>query len=185
MTQFVFGLVLIAFAAVVGFYGTQLAREGWTKIFSPPSAGIGSSATRPYVSFASTQLEVPSDRNKPIQVTFDLKNSGQSEAIGSLRDFTYYFSTQPKQREFAYQHSEPIAFTLAPSEQWRGYFFPSFVLSAEKLEALNAGTARLFVYAKGEYRDAAGNSYQLPFARMYHPSVAGNLVMCPDDIVFK
>lgn len=185
MTQFVLGLVLIAFAAVVGFYGTQLAREGWAKISSPPTAGIGNLATRPYVFFASTQLVIPSDRNKPIQVTFDLKNSGQSEAIGSFKDFTYYFSTHPEQREFAYQHSEPIAFSLAPSEQWRGYFLPSFVLSAEKLEALNAGTARLFVYAKGEYRDAAGRNFQLPFARMYHPSVAGNLAICSDDIVFK
>ena len=85
MTQFVLGLLLIAFAAVVGFYGTQLAREGWAKISSPPAAGIGNLATRPYVFFASTQLVMPSDRNKPIQVTFDLKNSGQSEAVGSCR----------------------------------------------------------------------------------------------------
>ncbi|HET9522827.1 MAG TPA: hypothetical protein VFO90_01265 [Terrimicrobiaceae bacterium] len=55
----------------------------------------------------------------------------------------------------------------------------------ERLEALNAGKARLFVYAKGEYRDVAGKTYQLPFARMYHPAVAGNLAICPDNIVFK
>ena len=36
-------------------------------------------------------------------------------------------------------------------------------------KGLNAGKARLFVYAKGEYRDAAGKTYQLPFARMYRP----------------
>jgi hypothetical protein len=185
MTQLALGLALIAFAAVVAFYGTQLAREGWTKIFSPPTAGISSVATRPYVVFASAQLVVPSDRDKPIHVTFDLKNNGQSEAVGSFKDFTYYFSTQPEQREFSYQQSKPVTFSLAPAEQWRGYFLPSFVLSTEKLEALNSGSARLFVYAKGEYRDVAGNSYQLPFARMYHPTVAGNLAICPDDIVFK
>src|SRR6185295_3572912 len=151
MTQLLSGLTLIAIAAVLGFYGTQLAREGWTRMFSPPPAIIGSIATRPYVIVASTELIMPSDRSKPIQVTFDLKNTGQSDAAGSLRDFTYYFSTQPEQREFAYQHSEPISFSLAPSEQWRGHFLPPFVLSPEKLEALNAGTARLFVYAKGEY----------------------------------
>ena len=185
MTQLVCGLVLIAFAAVMGFYGTQLAREGWSKIFAPPIAGISSTATRPYVVFASAQLVVPSDRDRPIQVTFDLKNNGQSEAVGSFKDFTYYFSTHPEQREFSYQHSEPVTFSLAPAEQWRGYFLPSFVLSAVKIAALNSGTARLFVYAKGEYRDVAGNSHQLPFRRMYHPTVDGNLAICPDDIVFK
>jgi len=35
MWHFLIGLALIAFAAVVGFYGTQLAREGWTKMSSP------------------------------------------------------------------------------------------------------------------------------------------------------
>lgn len=38
MVNFVLGLFLIAFAAVMGFYGTQLARDGWAKIFSVPSA---------------------------------------------------------------------------------------------------------------------------------------------------
>jgi len=148
MPQFFIGLALIAVAAILGFYGTQLAREGWTKMLSPPVGEISSTVTRPYVIFASTQLVVPADGSTPIQVIFDLKNTGQSEAVGSFKDFTYYFSTSPEQREFAYQHSDPIAFSLAPSEQWRGHFLPSFVLSAEKLEALNAGTARLFVYAK-------------------------------------
>ncbi len=31
MTQFFLGLTLIAVAAILGFYGTQLAREGWTR----------------------------------------------------------------------------------------------------------------------------------------------------------
>ncbi len=185
MAHLLFGLFVLAIAAVLGFYGSQLAREGWTEIFSPPTAVVESTATRPYVIFTGTELVVPSDRSKPVQVTFDLKNTGQTQAIGSFSDFTYYFSTQPKQHEFAYQHSDPISFSLAPAEQWRGYFLTSFLLSPEKLEALNAGKARLFVYAKGEYRDATGKSYQIPLARMYHPVVAGNLAICPDNVVFK
>ncbi len=94
MTQLVFGLVLIAAAAVAGFYGTQLAREGWAKIFPPADVGLGNIASRPYVVFASTELRLPSDRNKPVQVVFDLRNNGQSEARGSFKDFTYYFSTR-------------------------------------------------------------------------------------------
>ena len=183
MPQFIFGLLLIAFAAIVAFYGTQLARDGWTKMFSPPS--VEAAAARPYVIVASTELLIPPDHTKPVQVVFDVKNTGQMEALGSIRDFTYYFSTDAAQREFAYQHSEPITFSLAPGEQWRGHFLPSFVLSDEKLGALDAGRARLFVYARGEYRDRAGRVFQFPFARMYHPVVAGKLAICPSDIVFR
>ena len=32
-------------------------------------------------------------------------------------------------------------------------------------------------FSKGEYRDAAGKTYRLPFARMYQPAVAGNLAI--------
>ena len=183
MPQFIFGLLLIAFAAVVGFYGTQVAREGWTKMFSPPRAEAA--AARPYVVVASTELVIPPDHTKPVQVVFDIKNTGQTEAVGSFRDFTYYFSTDGEQREFPYQHSEAITFSLAPGEQWRGHFLPTFVLSDEKLEALEAGRARLFVYARGEYQDPGGRVFPFPFARMYHPVVAGKLAIAPSDIVFR
>ena len=181
VSKLLIGITLIALAAVLAFYGTQLARDGWTKVFASTTAA----ATRPYVVFATTELTLPVDSSKTIQVLFDLKNTGQVEAAGSLRDFTYYFSTNPSQREFAYQSSEAVSFSLSPAEQWRGHFFPPFVLTAEKLAALTSGTARLFVYAKGEYRDPAGKMYGLPFARVYHPSVAGHLAMPPDNVVFK
>ena len=185
MTQLLIGIALIALAAILGFYGTQLARDGWTKVFTSATAKASSVAERPYLIFASTELVLPSDRRQPIQVVFDLKNTGQGEAVGSLREFTYYFSTHAEQREFAYQHSEGSSFSLAPSEQWRGHFLPPFVLTKEKLEALNSGSARLFVYARGEYRDASGKVFSLSFARVYHPSVAGHLSIPPDDVVFK
>src|SRR5207245_10118356 len=115
----------------------------------------------------------------------DVHTTVSTEALGSLTDFTYYFSTDAAQPDSAYQHSEPITFSLAPGEQWRGHFLPSFVLSDEKLGALDAGRARLFVYARGEYRDRAGRVFPFPFARMYHPVVAGKLAICPSDIVFR
>jgi hypothetical protein len=123
MTQFLIGIALIAFAAVLAFYRTQLAREGWTKRFSPSTTVIESAATRPYVIIANTELVVPTDRSKPVQVTFDLKNTGQTEAVGSFRDFTYYFSTQPEQREFAYQRSEPISFRWLRLSSGMAIFF--------------------------------------------------------------
>ena len=185
MSQLLLGFTLIAIAAVLGWYGAQVARDAWSKLSSPPTSKIETTATRPYVILTSTELVMPSDAAKPIQALFDLKNTGQTNAVGSFTDFTYYFSTQPEQHEFSFQHCEPVPFSLAPSEQWRGYFSPPFVLSPEKLEALNAGKARLFFYAKGEYRDDDGKTYQFPFARMYHPAVKGHLAVCPDNIIFK
>ena len=41
-----------------------------------------------------------------------------------------------------------------------------FRLTPEKLAALKAGTARLFFFARGEYRDEAGKTYSLPFAEL-------------------
>jgi len=185
MAQLISGIVIIAIAAVLGFYGTQLARDGWTKVFSAKPVEEISAVTQPYVVVATTALVIPPDATKPIQVLFDLKNTGQTGATGQFKDFTYYFSTKPEQREFEHQESEAVSFALAPTGQWRGHFLPAFVLSPEKLNALNSGAARLFVYAKGEYRDSNGKSYSLPFARMYHPSVAGHLAMPPDNVTFK
>jgi hypothetical protein len=47
MSQLVIGVILIAIAAIVGFYGTQLAREGWTKRFSQTPAPLESAAPTP------------------------------------------------------------------------------------------------------------------------------------------
>ena len=185
MQQLVTGISLIAIAAVLAFYGTQLARDGWAKLSSPPTTAIETAATRPYVIVANTELVTPAEPTKPVQIRFALKNTGQTHATGSFTDFTYYFSTQPDQREFAYQSSDAVSFSLAPSEQWSGYFLPSFVLSPEKLQALNEGKARLFFYARGEYRDANGKTYKLPFAQMYHSEVAGRLAVCPTNVVFR
>jgi hypothetical protein len=145
----------------------------------------GSASPRPYVVFGSSELVFPSGDAKPLQVVFYLKNTGQAGAVGTIRDFTYYFSIRPEQKEFAYQTSEPTSFSLAPSEQWRAHFLPTFVLTPEKRTALESGRARLFVYARGEYRDESGRVYQLLFARMYHPLVAGNLAIPPDNVTFR
>lgn len=47
MTQFIIGLILIAFAAILAFYGQQLARDGLSKMSSDPSAVIENAATAP------------------------------------------------------------------------------------------------------------------------------------------
>jgi hypothetical protein len=48
MTQLIAGISLIALAAVLGFYGQQLARDGWTRVFAPtlPTADSRAAATK-------------------------------------------------------------------------------------------------------------------------------------------
>lgn len=43
MGQLISGGILIAFAALLAFYGQQLAREGWGKVFPSPSAIVDTS----------------------------------------------------------------------------------------------------------------------------------------------
>ncbi len=184
MTQLIAGLALIALAAILGFYGAQLARTGLTEI-SGESTQVADATSRPYVFVQNARLEIPHEPSVPVRVSFDLRNTGTMAVSGFFKDFTYYFSTDPEQRAFLYGDAAESMFSLAPSELQGAYFFPSFVMSSEKLAALNAGAARLFFYAKGQYEDDQGNTYDLPFAQMYHPAVNGNLVICPDDISFK
>jgi hypothetical protein len=58
-------------------------------------------------------------------------------------------------------------------------------LTPDKLDALKSGKARLFFYARAEYRDATGKVYPLPFAEMYDPMFPGNLIAPPKNIVFE
>jgi hypothetical protein len=46
MTQLLVGICLIAIAAALGFYGTQVARDGWAKVFPPPATAVSRAATR-------------------------------------------------------------------------------------------------------------------------------------------
>ena len=179
--QLVIGILIIAAAAAIGFYGTQVAREGWAQVHPPkPSA-----TARPYVIFAASRLHLPTDAADPVRVNYEIKNTGQVQGEGVLKDFTYTLSVDPKQREFAYQHAEPMRFKLAPGESLEGHFTPTFTMTPEKLQALNHGTARLFFFMRGEYRDDAGTVYPLSFAAIYNPTISGLLAIPPDDVTVK
>lgn len=162
------------------FFGQQIGRQGWAQMYPQTSE-----AARPYVIFATSQLLV-SDDAQPVRVVFEIKNSGQSQAEGSLKDLTYFFSVNPEQLEFAYRKAAPMKFSLAPGEVLQSYFSPNFVLTREKLQALTTGAARLFFYARGEYRNGNGTTtYPLTFARIYNPTIPSLLAMPPDNVIFK
>ena len=58
-------------------------------------------------------------------------------------------------------------------------------LTPEKINAIEDGRARLFFFARGEYKDSLGRVYPWPFCRMYDKDMPGNLIMCPDQMTIK
>ena len=185
MTLILYGCLMLALAALLAFYGTQVAREGWNSLQAKSEPKPETPAGRPYVIFETNGLQIPTELDKPVTVRFTVKNTGQSEVAGFLKDFTYLFSVNPEQKEFKFGEAGTQSFSLAPSEIWNGFFFTGFIMKPEKLAALNSGSARLFFFARGEYKNATGKAYPLTFARMYHPAMPGNLAICPDDVTFK
>lgn len=140
---------------------------------------------RPYVFFKMARLLKPlSISEKPV-VEFILSNSGQMEATGSIKDVTYLFDIYPPEESFKYQNSEPVSFSLSPTEEWNGQLRFSYSLTDEKLAAITDGRAKLYFFAKGVYKDSLGRVYPLPFCRMYDRDMPGNLIICSDKTVFK
>jgi len=140
---------------------------------------------RPYVFFKMTKLLNPLAVGEKPTVEFILANSGKREAIGFIRDITYFFDIDPLEESYEYQNSEPLSFSLAPTEEWNGQMRLSFVLSKQKINAIEDGRARLFFFARGEYKDSLGRVYPLPFCRTYDKDMSSNLIMCPDQMTIK
>ena len=141
---------------------------------------------RPYVFFKMTKLVMPLAAGEKPTVEFILANSGQMEAIGFIRDITYFFDIDPVEERYEYQNTEPISFSLAPTAEWNGQLRRfSFVLTKEKIKAIKDGRARLFFFAHGEYKDSLGRVYPLPFCRMYDKDMPSNLIICPDQMTIK
>lgn len=142
---------------------------------------------RPRILFVEDRLIPPSNENEPVRIAFGLMNRGDADGTATIKDRTYYFSTDPSQKRFKYQTSSPEVIRVAaiPNAIWRGEMRFDFRFTAEKLAALKSGAARLFFFARGGYSDEAGNTYPLPFAEMYDSQFPGNLVACPSDIVFE
>ena len=140
---------------------------------------------RPYVFFKMTKLLKPLAVGEKPTVEFILANSGQMEAIGFIRDISYFFDVDPVEQSFEYQNNEPVSFSLAPTAEWNGQLRLSFVLTKEKIKVIADGGARLFFFARGEYKDSLGRVYALPFCRMYDKGMLGNLIMCPDQMAIR
>ncbi len=139
------------------------------------------------VLFVETRLILPTAESDLVRISFGLMNVGDIDAVVTIRDHTYFFSTDPQQTVFAYisAPAEEMLIRAIPNAIWHAEMRFDFRLSREKLEILGSGKARLFFYARGEYRDTTGQSYPLPFAEMYDAILPGNLIAPPKAIIFE
>jgi hypothetical protein len=114
-------------------------------------------------------------------------NTGNGDAVVTIWDRTYFFSTHPEQAEFPFKSSPPeeVQVPAITNAVVRGEMRYAFEMTAEKLDALNTGKARLFFFARGQYTDESDATHELPFSAMYDATFAGNLVAVPKGIVFK
>ena len=144
-------------------------------------------ARRPRVLFVENRLILPTKESDPVRVAFGLMNTGNTDAVVRIWDRTYFFAVDPTDSTFAYQPAPPeeISISAIPNAIWRGELRFDFRLTKGKLVALNSGRARLFFYARAEYRDAVGTTYPLSLAEMYDATFPGNLIAPPKGIVFK
>lgn len=137
---------------------------------------------RPYVFFKLTMLKKPLTVGEKTVIQFVLGNSGQAEAHVKFWDNTYYFNVRPFKNSFEYIPYPTSSYTLVPNAEVNGELRYDFVVTKEKLEALQNDAARLYFFTRGEYQGEDGTVYPLPFCRMYDKDFIGNLIVCPDDI---
>ena len=139
------------------------------------------------VLFVESRLLLPPQGSGPVAISFGLMNTGNADAVVKIWDRTYFFSVHPEQTVFPYQSSPPekVHVPAIPNAIVRGELRYRFEITPEKLDALKAGKARLFFFARGQYSDGSGKAHPLPLSGMYDATFAGNLVAVPTGIVFK
>ena len=171
----------VVFAVIGGFAWYQ------DRLWKRDQTAATLSAKRPRILFVENRLILPDKGDGPLRLAFGLMNTGDADAVFKIWDRTYFFSVDPAKTTFEYQPAPPEEMPVAAIQNavWRGELRFDFQLTKEKLDALRDGKARLFFYARGEYRDPGGKTYPLPLAEMYDALIPGNLVAPPKGIVFR
>lgn len=165
---------LIIFTVTAGFLTWQ------KRIWERPPVAAPQPDKRAYVFIKYSWLEkLTEGENAVIQLVF--QNNGQSEAQIRIWNNTYRFVAEPPfDKGLRFLPSETLNFSLAPNAEVRGRLISTFIPTEGHIEDLINGKARLYFFARGEYKDETGRAYPLPFCRMWNKSVDGNLVFCPD-----
>jgi hypothetical protein len=141
---------------------------------------------RAYVVIRNSTLEPLSPGKGPI-LTFVIENTGPVAVTGYFRDATCKFSDFVHERFLTYASNNDCGtFRLAPRAtntiQWP---FVALILDDYKIKLLNENTASLYLFARGEYSDEAGNKRFFTYCRQYSTIFPNHLVFCNEDITFR
>jgi hypothetical protein len=141
---------------------------------------------RPQVFFKHSLFLGPLGNSENMAVDLLLSNSGTTGAKGGFKNISFRFEPAPYSSELRYfAEGAKGTFTLAPSQETHIRIGSKLPVTPEMIAALSSEPprARLYIYAKGWYSDLEGlNTYDLSFCRIYHPSMPGNLIYCPEDV---
>jgi hypothetical protein len=171
--------------------GVTLLLGGWSISSSPRNLDARGPAAPPAKSarvvFVDNRLVLPPNGSGPVTISFGLMNTGNADAVVTIWDRTYFFSTHSEQTEFPFvsSPSEEVQVPAIANAVVRGEMRYEFAMTAEKLDALNAGKARLLFYARGQYTDESNTVHGLPFSAVYDATFPGNLIAVPKGIVFQ
>lgn len=138
----------------------------------------------PKVFIKSSKLYQPLGTSDRIEVEVWLYNSGEVTAIGTFSNISFRFDPSKPPIRLQYQiGAASINFDLAPKQDTYLRLASTLSMDEQMIKALNEGGARLYIFAKGSYSDEKGeHNYPLSFCRMYHPTMPGNLIHCPEDV---
>ncbi|HWX16514.1 MAG TPA: hypothetical protein VNY07_08005 [Chthoniobacterales bacterium] len=178
MAQFILGLMAIALAAVLGFYGTQLAREGWTKIWAPPARA--EHKARPWMGVGTF---APADfRTGQIPlVLLSLKNVGPEPAFDVVATVTATVkpATEPVPER------PPHAIDAAPQTVMPGSALDYRMLGQEApltreyADAIRDGGMSVWVVGIIDYADGSGARHSTEFCYRFDPVRQGFVAYDP------
>lgn len=137
---------------------------------------------RPRVFIKSSKLYQPLGTSDRIDIELWISNGGNIDAVGSFSDISFRFDPSKPPIRLKYQPGTTVQFDLAPMQDTYLRLSSTLPMTPEMIKALNDGTARLYIFSRGSYGGGSkGDTYPLPFCRMYHPTMSGNLIHCPED----
>jgi hypothetical protein len=170
-------LLMIAMVGDRHFFQNSSAQP----TISPTSART---KERPYVFIHENALTKPLTGGQPISIRTVYENTGPGEVRVTFKNSTAAFRVDDN-RSLKYAPYDPaatVSFTIPPQRRSETFFsFRDPLFTDEDIKGLHDGRAKLYFFARGEFKDESGRKYPLDFRFVYDPE-SGGLFVCADSI---
>jgi hypothetical protein len=174
----VLGYLLLGGGAACAFY---------KDVIEPSKAVDTSPKERPYVFTHENVITKPLTGGESTTIRIMFENTGPGEVTVTMKNSTACFVVDGR-RALKYAPYDPaatISFIIPPKHRGEGILrFPGQLTDAD-IRGLHEGRAKLYFFARGEYRDESGRKYPLDFRRKYDPEMPGLLAVCEDSITIS